>query len=538
MNRKLFSKLWDKSCGLLVAGLLVGLAGCKASAEPTPILPLVPAQSTRQASGQFTLGECNIRGEYGPPGQAPGGENRIECGALTVPEDRQQNGSPKLDLDVTIFKSSADQPAADPVLLLSAPGYSGNQFFYLGMALRERLPEHDFIVLELRGSDQEPSLDCPEIYTFYSQNLAQDPGASDYLKQLQEAHRACRRRLEEAGVNLAAYTTPAMLADLVDLRLALNIAQWNVFSIENSRLALQLLREDLAGIRSLVLDSVVPPQIDFIAGQARSSEAALNLLFERCAAYERCNLAFPEVKKTFNEVVDQLNAKPLLVKSDATSGGQATEIYINGDRFIQVTLGVLSFSSQPGTVEELPKMIYEMKAGKQALFSKLLSYGQYSLMEVGSAVNWFQFCNEDLGERTTEDIIRSMGKVESQLSKAFEQAIAQNVEVCAVWRVPGFKSSLSNQPVKSSVPTLLFSGDYNPFAAPEWSDLAAETLNQATVIKFSGVGAYSRFSGRWGACADVIMTTFIEDPAKTPPTSCAQEEKTFIFITLPEFETP
>ena len=326
-----------------------------------------------------------------------------------------------------------------------------------------------------------------------------------------------------------------MLADLVDLRLALGIAKWNLLSLDNSGMALQLLRADPDGIRSLVLDSVIPPQTDSLAGQALSSQTALNLLFQRCGEYERCRLAFPEVEKTFYEVADTLKARPILV---SPYGDQATQVYVNGDRFVQAVLGVLGFSSQPDTAEELPKMIYEMKAGKDSLFSKLLGNAQYNLVDFGSAVNWFQFCNENLRGRSADEIIRAMGKVEPQLNDAFRFSISQAVEVCSAWQVTGFQPAVSAQPVKSSVPALLLAGDYNPYAAPDWSDLAAKTLNQATVVKFTGVGAYSAFSGRWGSCASVIMTAFVEDPSSPPPASCSMEEISFLFVTLPEFDTP
>ena len=64
----------------------------------------------------------------------------------------------------------------------------------------------------------------------------------------------------EAGSDLSAYNT-TVNADIADLRTALKIDQWNGYRVSNgSELALQLLRDHPEGIRSVVLDSVVPPQ--------------------------------------------------------------------------------------------------------------------------------------------------------------------------------------------------------------------------------------------------------------------------------------
>ena len=148
---------------LLLAGPLLFLAACQDKTAATPLVPLVPAKSTLQASGQYQKGECQFDEQYGPPGQEAG---NVECGSLAVPADRQQASSPKLNLNVTIFKSTAAEPAADPVFILASPGNDGGQFFFLGRMLQERLKNRAFIFMDLRGSNQEPSLGCSEVREF------------------------------------------------------------------------------------------------------------------------------------------------------------------------------------------------------------------------------------------------------------------------------------------------------------------------------------------------------------------------------------
>ena len=76
-----------------------------------------------------------------------------------------------------------------------------------------------------------------------------------------EAVRACRDRLASAGYDLSAYNTTENTADIADLRVALNIDNWHAYSVSyGSDLALQLLRDHPEGIRSVVLDSLLPPR--------------------------------------------------------------------------------------------------------------------------------------------------------------------------------------------------------------------------------------------------------------------------------------
>ena len=65
------------------------------------------------------------------------------------------------------------------------------------------------------------------------------------------------------------------------------------------------------GVRSVILDSVYPPQAELFPNLAVNMERALNLLFERCAADDECNQDYPELERVFYEVVDQVDAEPV-----------------------------------------------------------------------------------------------------------------------------------------------------------------------------------------------------------------------------------
>lgn len=87
------------------------------------ILVLVLAASTVAGCGKveepayqahFEPAECKFEI---PPGQT------VECGYLTVPEDRSQPEGPTIRLHVAIFRTDSDNPAPDPVVYLAGgPG--------------------------------------------------------------------------------------------------------------------------------------------------------------------------------------------------------------------------------------------------------------------------------------------------------------------------------------------------------------------------------------------------------------------------------
>ena len=120
------------------------------------------------------------------------------------------------------------------------------------------------------------------------------PRPGDRRARSSAATRACRDRLAGRGYDLAAYNTVENAADINELRIALGIAEWNVYGVSyGSDLALQLLRDHPEGIRSLVLDSLVPPQVNLIEGFWPNAAEGYRALFDACAAQPACAGAYP-----------------------------------------------------------------------------------------------------------------------------------------------------------------------------------------------------------------------------------------------------
>ena len=91
-------------------------------------------------------------------------DERIDCGALLVPENRNRTGSRTIRLPVMIFRSRSSSPAPDPILFLTGgPGNSG----VAGRRSARGIPfldERDYVVMEQRGTRYaQPDLECPAI---------------------------------------------------------------------------------------------------------------------------------------------------------------------------------------------------------------------------------------------------------------------------------------------------------------------------------------------------------------------------------------
>lgn len=77
------------------------------------------------------------------------------------------------------------------------------------------------------------------------------------------------------GFHLASYSSRENAADIAALRKQLGIEKWNVYGVSyGSDLAQQLLRTHREGIRSMVLDSVVPTSFNLIDRWWQAPQAA------------------------------------------------------------------------------------------------------------------------------------------------------------------------------------------------------------------------------------------------------------------------
>lgn len=73
------------------------------------------------------------------------------------------------------------------------------------------------------------------------------------------------------------------------------------------------------------------------------------------------------------------------------------------------------------------------------------------------------------------------------------------------------------QPVTSTIPTLILAGEYDPTTPPASRRLAAQTLSRSYFFLFPGTGhgVVGRVS-----CATSMFLAFLELPTEKPDTTC------------------
>ena len=140
--------------------------------------------------------------------------------------------------------------------------------------------------------------------------------------------------LAATGADLSAYNSTENAANFADLRKVLGLTTWNVYGTSyGSYLAQTLMRDHPEGIRSVVLDSVLPTTYT-IPENWWITRAGFDNIFQACAAQPACNSAHPGLQETFTRLVNKLEAEPLTA-TDLAHGPVAARTGISDERSAQ-----------------------------------------------------------------------------------------------------------------------------------------------------------------------------------------------------------
>lgn len=450
----------------------------------------------------------------------------ITCGYLIVPEDRADPAGRQVRLAVAILHAQTDDPALDPVVYLAGgPGQSAisrpSSFFD---TLRT---ERDVILIDQRGSGYSyPNLDCPEValHDVMEVNLTQGLEAAYTLYSAGLAE--CRDRLITEGIPLAAYTSATSAADINDLRRALGIEAWNLYSASyGTRVAQTVMRDHPEGVRSVVLDSVLPVEINFTADRTSRTFDAVAALIASCAADAACHHAFPDLEENFFALINQLEQTPVVL-SVTNFRKKQVAIPFDGRMVYDMLYGMLYDSE---LIPALPQLITAMHAGDFSVATIQASRLLGPNLAVGMYIN--VNCAEETN-LTTLDTARANIALSPALEPLFLQAVqdelVQMFAQCELWGVPA-ADSIENEPVSSPLPTLILNGALDPVTPPTYASMVHDHLPNSFYYEFPALGHDVFFSD---PCGREVTLAFLDDPKTAPQPECLDN------LHPPEFVVP
>jgi pimeloyl-ACP methyl ester carboxylesterase len=416
-------------------------------------------------------------------------------------------------MPVAIVRTADPNPAPDPVLYLSGGPGGAALPTAEGFLRQGHSGNRDTILLEQRGTGRsEPHLDCPEVTAAFATIFSQAAPFDTESKIGNDALRVCRDRIRATGVDLNQYNTAAVADDIADLRTAMGISEWNLFGVSYGTMdALVTMRTHPAGIRSVVLDSVIPPDVGTGAPEVFAAyERVVRVLFDGCARDARCHAAFPNLEADVNATVAAFDQSPYRGSVDDPLTHQATPIVITG---ADLASGMFLAFSETALIPVLPSIVEQLKSGAvpaimDQLALRAIDFGSSLSVLDSATVN----CHDHAAQRHDGDDVRLV----AQHPDAATMLLFTTVS-CTDFGVTGAAQGF-NDPVHSDIPTLLLGDEYDPLTPPEQAQHAAETLSHSTFVKFPGLGHGAVFAGR--DCPGLIFRAFLATPTATVDTAC------------------
>ena len=473
------------------------------------------------------------------PFAIPGGQEEgetIECGYLVVPEARADPDSPTIRLAVAIFRRPGGAAHADPIIYLSG-GPGGSALEFIGLTFGRLIEpvfaaNRDIILFDQRGVGySEPALDCPKMNELGLELLDNELDGvqlddQEMFDLMLETLMACKDDLS-AVANLSAYNSVANAADVNDLRIALGYDLVNLWGASyGTRLALGVMRDYPDGVRSVVLDSVYPPDVDLYLEAATNVDRAFNVLFNGCAADDACNAAYPGLRSVLFDTVDRLNETSAGFQITNPFTRESYDALLDGNGLLDSLFQMLYDTD---VLPSLPQIIYDTREGDfntiALIFGSLLAQQE----AVSRGMQFSVQCHEELAFSSLERFEAVLADY-PDLAGFLEYSVVGKLsfKVCAGWD-SGQADALENEPVTSDIPTLVMAGEFDPITPPAWGRQAAETLPGGYFFEYPGVGhGASVVAG----CPRDMLVAFLNDPAVAPDDACIGE------MDLPKFVLP
>lgn len=445
------------------------------------------------------------------------------CGTLVVPESRAHDTGKTITLSVAIIPAKSANKQPDPIVWL-AGGPGDDALTEIPWALGGDLAaDRDVVFISQRGTySSRPNTACPSVDRAGVTTLDMPYDSEDARKAYSYAQAQCRTEVQARVGDLAAYNSTESAADLEDARVALGYPKWNVYGISyGTDLALTYMRLFPQGIRAVGIDGIFPPAT---AGAVSSWKAAegIEAVFAACAAQPACRNRYGDVDALFRKLVVQYEREPKTFTVVVPGHNEPVKVKISGGMLVQ-------WVASPGThlAAQVPAALDELAHGHPDRITKLWATSRLdpkSVGVVGQGLMNTISCSEWVPFETPDQVIAAGQKFFPEFPRSV-LANAPNVqfvhENCSVWPVPKAPDSVRDV-VKSNIPTLVISAQYDAQTAPSNGAMVARTLPNAVVVTIPNVAhvAFASPSPAANACAHKIVRSFFNDPGRAD-TSCA-----------------
>jgi pimeloyl-ACP methyl ester carboxylesterase len=301
------------------------------------------------------------------------------------------------------------------------------------------------------------------------------------------------------------------------------------------------MRDHPEGIRSVVLDSAYPPNVEGIAEAPMHFQRAFDQLFSECRADEACNAAYPNLETDFYTLIEDLNKTPYTLAEELElSASDYVDSLFQAlyDTWLIPGLPYAIFLATQGNLDDSYALLTgELKAEDIAADEQPLSVLWQLLVGVfarqaasidDDAEGMYNSveCYEDAPFQTAQMIRELSQGVHPSMREAQIDSALSQLELCELWSGET-AGEIENEAVVSAIPTLVLAGSLDPITPPSWGELAAQSLANSSFVLFPGMG-HSLIDHY--ECPDSLIASFFDKPGQALDLSCVTQMKPSFFV--------
>lgn len=425
-----------------------------------------------------------------------GVEEPLLCGTLPVPADHRDPDGSTIEISFVVVPAKNGNP--DNLAWTEHQGGPGRtmlpvaSLFAAGGPLERFRETRDVLIFDQRGVGESQGLHCEALTTprvlrpyFTAETVA-----------------ACRDEMAAAGLLSADYSTIAAVDDLDAIRERLGYDQLDLGGWSyGSKFMITYAHRHPEHVRTLSV--FVPTPIDYRRplDWARFTEAALEGLFEDCAAQPACAAAYPDLRGDWATLRRRVERDPPTLAFVNPYTAKSESVSLTTARLVdEVLVALLRVSS----IRALPKVIHRAAAGDFAPFLELVVPSDAAFRPLAEATYLSIVCPEEtafietaLAERLSAATFTGMHFVE-------EFRIA-----CEIWGLPPHPEYPLDSRV-SDVPVLIVAGGRDPITPIEYGRRIAEDFPHATLLAIEHMPHDSSGLPESSKCLDRILFEFVQ----------------------------
>jgi pimeloyl-ACP methyl ester carboxylesterase len=426
----------------------------------------------------------------------PGVEEALRC--LKLPVALEPGKPAMLTLHATIAPALREGARSDPLFVLAGgPGQAGSDvLMLLASAFKRVRPTRDIVFIDQRGTGLSGRLDCKS-------ELDEDVKLTDDQIDIE-----LKRCIAASKAPFSAYTTAAAARDIEAVRQALGYGKINLWGGSyGTRLAQVYARAYPDSVRALILDGVASPEQVIPAG-GRDGQAALDKLFDQCAANSACRQAYPNLRGDFAALVARLDAAPLKLNLPDPRTAQTVATTMTSARLLDTVRNMLY---APADARRMPFLVHSAIQGRwQPFVARRNLAADFSTEGLPAPLlHLAVVCAEDMPRLTP-----ALAALDaSPLTRALNQRLPG---LCAAMKVAPVPYQ---EPTLIAAPALLLSGALDPVTPPHRAASAARAMQHAQQLTVANVGHGVSQLG----CAPRLMREFLDQPQAQVKAGCLDE---------------